>query len=163
MSRKLMGKKTNKYFFLPEFMNYVLFSKNETLFMFGSELDDERKRHCLGVGRVAFIEKGKDMDLVFINFGRAHARRIIVINNHARRQIYTLKSGQLAWVYGYMKIWTNQEGKVQMQMFAKGFQAWYVPKTIDIKNYDLDSLQEMPDNEEKETRDFIENILNGED
>lgn len=162
--RKVMGNKTKEFFDIPDLMNYVIYSKNETLFMFGSiEKETKEKKFCMGVGRVTHIEKGNEMDLVWINFGRKYSRKIIVISNQARRQIFTLKHGQLTWFYGYMKTWGDGVGKTKMQLFAKGFQGWYVPKNLDIKNYDLGCVEPMSDKDEQETKDFIENILNGED
>ena len=52
-------------------------------------------------------------------------------------------------------------GKTKMQLFAKGFQGWYVPKNLDIKNYDLGCVEPMSDKDEQETKDFIDEILNG--
>ena len=155
-----LGKKNKKFFDLPELMNYVLFSKEEFLWFLGIENNEYRRKPCVGVGRVTFVEKGNKLDIVGINFGRSYSRRIIVVSNHARRQIYTLKKGQLAWFVGYIKIFT-EEGKVKSQLFAKGFQGWYVPKTIDIKNYDLDSIEPLKDENEKDTQKFIDEILNG--
>ena len=122
-------------FEIPSLDNLLRTSKHESLFVFGSTEDEQDKMICAGIGRVTFIEKGEKFDIVGMNFGRSWSRRIVVCHNHARRQIFTLKRGQLAWFYGYFKVYTIEKKKRAL-FYAKGFQGWYVPKMVDIKNYE---------------------------
>ena len=135
--------KSPHIFAIPDMDNLLRTSKHESLFVFGSSEEDKEKMICAGIGRVTFIEKGEKFDLVGMNFGRSYSRRIVVVGNHARRQIFTLKRGQLAWFYGYFKVY-NFEKRKKVLFYAKGFQGWYVPKMVDIKNYEgeIDKIED---------------------
>lgn len=162
MSKVVFGTKRHIEYNAPELKSYANVSRNESLIFFDSRIGKSNERMCLGVGRVTHITKGDGMDIVYINFGRNYGRKIIVVNNHARRQVYTLKRGQLATFYGIAKIY-QEDNKKKMGLFATGFNAWYVPKALDIKNYDSDDIEELTQEEETQTNDFIKNLFEGEE
>lgn len=123
--------------YIPNAKHIMKTLRGESIFVFGC--DKDKFYTCAGIGTVVKVEHGQELDMVTMYFGRV-SRSIVVKNNHARRQIYTLKKGQLAWFFGMYKYY---EGGKKIYFYAKGFQAWYVPKALDIKNYDLDSIDEM--------------------
>ena len=155
MAKLKFGDKKGREFYAPEANSFVKRLKGESLFIFGEEEDKTHQVLCLGVGRVTYVQKGKEMDLVKINFGRHYARKIIVKHNHARRQIFSLVKGQLAWFYGSMKVYTTEDG-IKTWLFAKGFQPWYVPKVMDIKHYDTDTFEELKQEEEKDMLHYLD-------
>ena len=137
--------------YIPNAKHILKSIKNESLFVYG--YDNEKQRYnCFGIGTVWKVEKGERVDLVYMNFGKI-TRPILVTHNHARRQIYSLKRGQLAWFYGFYKY---AEGHKKLYLYAKGLQAWYVPKALDIKNYDLESIDEMETKEETDLINFLD-------
>lgn len=129
----------------------------EALFLLGSPKEDERKKIVVGIGIVRTIEKGQDFDLVGMDFGGGFKREIFVKNNHARRQIYTLKKSQYAWFYGIIGFY-NKEGKPCSQLYAKAFQGWFVPKNIDIKKVDPNEIERLTEENESKIN-FIDEIL----
>ena len=151
MGNFYVGDPKPKEYILPDISQLLHHSKHESLFVFGTMENNRDYRLCLGVGTVMNIQKGNEMDMVTINFGRKKARKIIVKHNHARRQIYTLKLGQLAWFYGYYKCYGRRT-----YFFAKGLQGWYVPKILDIKNYDGKEMPELE--EEKDMLNFLDKL-----
>ena len=113
----------NHKFALSDVSRITHNSIHESLIYLGAPREHKDMTFCLGVGIVKVIQKGEEFDMVGIDFGRGYSRQIIVKNNHARRQIYTLKKGQLAWFYGYMRSY-RIEGKTQTTFFAKGTWTW---------------------------------------
>lgn len=114
----------------------------------------------LGVGTVCRVEKGEKVDRVLMHFG-LNLRPLYVVNNHARRQIFSLKKGQLATVIGTYKVFTLPSGKKTTRLFANGFQAWYVPKMLDIKNYDTNELEKLEQEQENDLTNFLDEIAKG--
>ena len=135
---------------IPNAKNLLKSLKGESIFVFGC--DKDKYYSCLGVGTVINIQKGNEIDVVTMWFGKV-SRTIVVKLNHARRQIYSLKKGQLAWFFGTYKYYS---GGKKIYFYAKGFQAWYVPKAIDIKHYDLDSIEEMEKEKEIDMINFLD-------
>lgn len=157
--RTKIGTVKEKSFYVPDITKLLKGSKNESLIFFGKSEHEQRYCLVLGVGRVTSIKTGNKFDWVKINFGRHYARNIIVKNNHARRQIYTLKKGQLAWFYGYYSAYVNEKKKVESIMYALGFQGWFVPKMFDIRNIDTDLPQEINEQEQKEMEQMIDDLF----
>ena len=151
----------NHEFAMSDVARIAHFSLHESLLFMGAPKESNDKTFCVGVGIVKTIQKGEEFDLVGIDFGRGFAREIYVKNNHARRQIYTLKKGQLAWFYGYMKVYTL-EGKKKVSMFAKGFQGWFVPRNMDIIKIDPNDIETMTEENESKIN-FIDELLKGEE
>lgn len=96
-------------------------------------------RWCMGVGTCTKIVKGNDFDLCYINFGRSYGREIIVRDNHARRQLLTLKRGHLTTFLGKFNIYTDKKGQLRVIFYAVGFQDWYLPIAADFKQLKKDS------------------------
>lgn len=144
----------------------VKHTREETIMTFGPWFKNSSYIVIVGLGRVCKVEKGDKLDVVRMNFGRRYARPLLVYDNHARRQIYTLKRGQLAWVFGYMKVTQDTETKtVETTILAYGFQGWYVPKMLDIKNenYDLETIERLKEENETSMLTFLEDILGDKD
>lgn len=148
-------------FAIPDIVRLVQCSTHETLIFLGTPIEENDMTICIGIGLVKTIQKGEDFDLVGMDFGRGYSREIYVKNNHARRQIYTLKKGQYAWFYGLMKLY--KEGKKKKCCFyAKAFQGWYVPKNMDIVKIDPNEIEKLT--KEKESKiNFIDELLKGEE
>lgn len=159
-TRKLGNKKTEEYI-VPDIRNLVRCFRSETLFIFGVDSQNTKYRWCLGVGRVCKIKQGENFDLLYLNFGRKYAREIFVQYNHARRQLLTLKRGQLATFYGKFKIYADEEGKQHTVLYAIGLQAWYVPKALDIKQMDLETFEKVQLEEEKSMINLIDELVGG--
>lgn len=151
----------NHEFNVSEVARIVHYSLHETLFFLGTPKENAEQVICLGLGIVRVIQKGEEFDLVGIDFGRGFAREIYVKNNHARRQIYTLKKGQLAWFYGTMKTCTVDNRK-KANFFAKGFQGWFVPKNMDIMKIDPNEVEKLTQENESKIN-FIDELLKGDD
>ena len=96
-------------------------------------------RWCMGVGTCTKIIKGNDFDLCYINFGRSYGREIIVRDNHARRQLLTLKRGHLTTFLGKFNIYTDKKGQLRVIFYAVGLQDWYLPIAADFKQLKKDS------------------------
>lgn len=146
-------------YIVPDIRNIVRCFRSETLFIFGIDSANTKYRWCLGVGRVCKIQQGENFDLVYINFGRKYAREIIVQYNHARRQLLTLKRGQLATFYGKFKIYKNEQGEIRTCFYAIGLQAWFVPKTMDIKQINMDAFEKLEKEQENEMLKKVEQLL----
>lgn len=152
--------KASQDFIVPDIAKLLKGSKGESLIYFGKTEQEDRYTLCLGVGRVVSIKTGETFDWVKINFGRHYSKDIVVKHNHARRQIYTLKKGQLAWFYGYATTIHKKDGSLQTLLYAKGLQGWYVPKMFDIKKIDSDDLPSaIEEQEQKEMQDAINDIF----
>ena len=158
MAKVRFGRKNKVEFNIPEISNFLTYLKNETIFVFGSPEDKTDRKQCIGLGRVCKVEKGDELDLVYMNFGRRFNRKILVKHNHARRQIYTLKKGELAWFKGEFKVYNDEKGPYTI-FFAYGFQAWFVPKAMDIKHYDLDTIEELEKENETSMINFLDEII----
>ena len=149
----------NKDYAMMDIVRLVHHSLHESLFFLGPPKVGKDKVFCLGIGIVKVIQKGEEFDLVGIDFGRGFTREIYVKLNHARRQIYTLKKGQLAWFYGYVKFY-ELEGKKKQSFYAKGFQGWYVPKNMDIIKINPDDIEKLTKENESKIN-FIDDLLEG--
>jgi len=143
---------------VPDMKRFAHCSKNEALIVFDAPAEKKDILMVWGIGRVTHVEKGETMDIVCINFGRTYSRRILVIYNHARRQIYNLKRGQLATFFGEMKLY-KEDGKTKVVFLAKGFNAWFVPKMLDIKKYDSDTIEELTEENETDLLNFLDEVL----
>ena len=146
-------------FAIPDVTRLTHYSQHETLLFLGAPLQEKDFTICLGVGLVKTIQKGEEFDLVGMDFGRGYSRQIYVKNNHARRQIYTLKKGQYAWFYGVMRCLTI-DGKPNTTLYAKAFQGWYVPKNMDIMKIDPKDIDKLSQENESKIN-FIDQLLEG--
>lgn len=162
MGKVKLGDKKKEEYVIPDIRNIVRCFRSETLFIFGINAENTKYRWCLGVGRVSKIKQGENFDLLYLNFGRKYAREIIVQYNHARRQLLTLKKGQLATFYGKFKIYVNEDGEMRTVFYAIGLQAWYVPKAMDIKQMDLEVFEKVKLEEETSMLNLIDELIQGE-
>lgn len=142
----------------PRYENNLATFKNESIMVFDPP-ENMPYRMCLGIGRIQKVLKGEGLDIVYMRFGRRYARRIIVIDNHARRQVYTLKRGQMATFFGYFQVRKDDEGNINTLFFSMNFQAWFVPKALDIKSFNVEDIEELDKQEESMT--LIDEILEG--
>ena len=128
-----------------------------------------------GIGKVFNVTKGEKFDLVLIEFkpttekNRVGARSVIVMGNHPRRQILTLKRGQFCMAYGYAYL-VNRESEKEdgtkatyrkWQLYACALQGWHTPTMFDITKMRKDNETEEDkyiDMSESQ-RDMFENIL----
>ena len=65
-------------------------------------------------------------------------------------------------VFGYMRIERDKDtNEYRTIMLAYGFNAWYVPKSLDIKNeeYDLDTIEELTKDNETSVLNFLDEIM----
>ena len=156
-----LGKFSPRDYNLPDFTNTMTHTPMEMLMIFGRHqaAKDLNFRQVMGVGIVRKISHGEKFDLVYMRFGTTKKiRRILVVDNHARRQILTLKKGSFATFVGYGRIYTieytNAQGETKKKptwvFWALGFQTWYVPTMVDIKR---DSLNENEDIEQMDSDD----------
>ena len=137
-----------------------------------SEDNPSPKRGELNVanawGVVKKIEKGQEFDVVSMCFGQNYARRIIVQDNFARRQIYTLKHNQIAMVVGELQYYRDKDEETQKmvsraQLYAKGFLAFYTPKSMDvikIEQNEEDDVEEIRD-ELQDQMAYIDTLIKG--
>jgi len=165
----------NKEFFLPDYQGVMECLEGESLMFYGwEEYKSKKYRLFQGIGIVYRVAHGLNCDYVYINFGITpdHPRKcIVVIDNHSRRQILTLKRGQPCQVYGVAMFYKNKkktkEGneydKLEISYYAKGIQGWYVPTMIDIKktprNEDISELLNFEEEREKEQSNEFVDVL----
>ena len=150
---------------------------NESVVLFShTKYSDKRYRLFYGIGIVYRVVKGEKCDLIYINFGLLKTRKprlVVVFENHARRQIMTLKRGQVAQVYGLARFYEMKkqvDGKEQKSLkfglYAKGLQGWYVPKSFDINKLNNEDLVEPTEKEKdlmNEFEDVLDQFLKGEE
>lgn len=170
-----LGKWTDKVYWLPNFDGTMQHTKGESLMFFGMELlEGKEVRPFYGIGVVIRVVKGDKRDLVYINFGMRkigklrdyYTRLVVVSDNHARRQILTLKRGQICQVYGMSNYYVDKrnidgENKkvVRLGLYAYGLQGWYVPTMLDIKKMPKNEDLVNPTEWEEEFIEHEEDIL----
>ena len=139
---------------------------NESIMFYGDVVQDKKAYKLFhGIGKVCRIVKGEKLDLVYIRFSTLAGqfpRIVIVINNRARRQIATLKRGQVCQVYGMCKYTTFEyEGKqrIRLGLYAEGLLGWYVPTTLDIKKLPPNEDVIPPSDKEKDLIDNYDILL----
>lgn len=148
----------------------------ESLVLFGTSTHNGKNyRIFWGIGEVYRITKGEKSDMVYINFGIWKNRRprlIIIYGNHARRQVLTLKRGQMCQVYGICRFYkekvetkAGEKDGIKMGLFAQNILGWYVPTVMDIKkmpkNEDMVDPTEKEKLAEKRFDDLLDSFLNG--
>lgn len=165
-----LGKWNTKEYLLPDYDSTMQCLKGESLMLYGwDELREKKYRPFFGIGIVRKIVKGEKGDMVYINFGmsiRHFHRKVYVYENHARRQILTLKKGQVCMIYGVCLYQTrkrtiNGERKkvLDVVLFATGMQGWYVPTMVDIRKMPTNDEILNPNEEEFEEEEIAKDIL----
>lgn len=120
-----------------------------------------------GIGVVYKIIKMEKKDLVYVRFSslpNRQMRMIVLYKNHARRQLATLKRGQICQVYGTC---VHYESKVKgkkypvhrLGLFAEGIIGWYVPTMLDIKKIPVNDDIEPPSSEEENLTQDLDSVL----
>ena len=126
--------------------------------------------HFVGWGFVVKVQRGTEFDVVRINFGKEgkKPRDIVVYENHARRQILTLKRGSVVEVFGkgLVVVETNPQGIKyrQWKLMAYGFNLWYVPTAHDFKKMTtddevLEQVEPLTEETEKHFTDLLDKMF----
>lgn len=146
---------------LPQAKNIVAQPTWESIMLFGGNVQNDNEfgfQTCFGIGWVKEIKKGDECDIVYMNCG-VNDRMIILTKTDARKQLFTLKTKQIAMFYGVYKTYTRRENgkKVYDKVInAYNIQGWYVPKSFDRKHSEtLDELNNMSDIEISETNEIM--------
>lgn len=160
-----LGKKNPKEIDMPDINDMLTHPKGESLVVFGSiKYQNATYRQLYGIGVVFKIKHSEKFDCVYMKFGNPkELRKIIVIDNHARRQLITLKRSHIAHFYGYAKVChferKDKSGNyTKWQLYALGFQDWYVPRSLEVKKTPRDEtdIEDMSINEEQYLENFID-------
>lgn len=163
-----LGKFAPKSFEIPDIKELSTHPYGETLMMFGIlKAGDTNYRQFFGVGTVVRISHGELFDLVYMIFGNKNAiKKIMVVDNRARRMIMTLKCGQLASFYGYGRIYKRKDELTNKiinwwQLYALGFQGWYIPKSFEVKKIkkeqvESESYVDMSEKEQANMEQFLD-------
>ena len=125
----------------------------------------------IGNGRVVGVSRGEDFDIVAIKFGliNHNPRKVLVYDNHARRQVATLKKGYPVWVSG-----TGIMRKTQIEnptnpkitfykkwyYMADDFNQSYVPTAYDVKRMGKNGELEEMNIFNEEHKDFYQDLVN---
>lgn len=162
-------------FILPQFSGYMEHTNEESLMFFSYAKHNKRSyRLFYGIGVVYRVVKGEKIDMVYINFGifkSIKTRVVVTYDNHARRQLMTLKRGQVCQVYGLCRYYKtdceiNGEKKkgIRLGLYAKAILGWYVPTMLDIKkmpiNEDLVNATEGEKKLEETFEEVLDSFLN---
>lgn len=151
----------------------------ESLMLFPDTKHRGKKyRPFYGVGKVYRVVKGDKCDLVYMVFGcfpDIKKRSVVVYDNHSRRQLLTLKRGQICQVFGLCRYYRTdielngkliKGGGLKLGLYAHGFNGWYVPTMFDIKKMPTNEDLVPPTEKEEhylETLDkVLDEFLNGE-
>lgn len=113
------------------------------------------------------ISRGENFDIVDAQFGLTKkTRALLVTNNHARRQLLTLKKGQFAIAYGEARLIVskNQYGYSKQWHFnAYMIQGLYVPKAFDVKKHNQDVAEgveiEQIDNITEKQQSYYQSVI----
>lgn len=148
----------------------------ESIVLFShSRVSRKKCKIFFGIGIVYRVVKGEKCDLVYINFGlfpTQKPRLVVVFENHARRQLITLKRGQVCSVYGLARFYERKKEQdgvetkdLKFGLYAKAIQGWYVPTMFDIRkmptNEDVVNPTEKEENLMDTFEDVLDDFLNG--
>ena len=166
-----MGIAKEQPYVVPTINGTMEHTKDESLMLFAYSTHNNKKyRLFYGIGIVYRVVKGDKQDLIYVNFGAfpTHKTRLVVAyDNHARRQILTLKRGQVCQVYGICRYFTTdieingvKSKGVRLGLYAKGIQGWYVPTMLDIRRLPVNDDLVEPSEKEQELQQTFEDVLN---
>lgn len=169
--KKEAGIKNEEPYIVPTVSGTMEHTKDESLMLFSySMYNKKRYRPFYGIGIVYRVVKGEKQDLIYINFGLfpTHKTRLVVAyENHARRQILTLKRGQVCQVYGICRYYQTdvevngvKSKGLRLGLYAKGIQGWYVPTMLDIRKMPINDDLVDPTEKEEELQETFEDVLN---
>lgn len=134
----------------------------------GNSLIELRRKsgwiHYFGYGIVHKIYKGDRFDVAYINFGRGYESNVRVYFHdlNARKQLYTLKTGQYA-MFGLMKH-KDMVSKYPNDYMVEWAMGIYVPKMVDIRNTELEEkeIESMKETELKDGQTFLDLFIKNE-
>jgi len=142
--------------------------RNETIIVFPYTPEIDR---VLVIGRVIKIEKGRELDVVWLNtgngVGETFTRKIVAKSINSRKQISTLKIDINTFVFGEIpKYVRNTTRQGVMIINAIAFWSAYVPNHYD--RMEMESEQEQQENikkmgdiqEEETIGDFLSQFEN---
>ena len=158
-------------YIVPTFSGQMEHLKDESLMLFSYSVHNKKRyRLFYGIGVVYRVVKGEKQDLVYINFGlfQEHQRRLVVVyENHARRQLLTLKRGQVCHVYGvcrYYKTDVEVNGYktkgIKLGLYARAIMGWYVPTAFDLKKMPVNEDVVAASEKEEELIDLLTQLEN---
>ncbi len=154
----------------PTLIGKAEYPKGETLILFGYDMYNKKRfRPFYGVGVVCRVVKRERVDLIYVNFGMFsnHQTRVVVAyDNHSRRQVLTLKRGQVCQVYGICRTYrteceVNGEKRygIRLGLYAKGILGWYVPTMMDIRKMPINEDLVNATDKEEELGNMFEDVL----
>lgn len=162
----------------PSFSGKMECIRNESIMLFSyGFINNKTYRLFYGIGIVYRVVKMEKQDLVYVNFGifrNVKTRCIVAYDNQARRQILTLKRGQVCQIYGLCRYYTSdamikgeKKKGLRLGLYAKGISGWYTPTMIDLKrlppNEDLASPTEKEIELVETFDDVLDSFLNEEE
>lgn len=144
--------------------------QDESLMLFSYAYHNKKRyRLFYGIGKVYRVVKGEKQDLIYINFGvfkDNKTRLVVAYENHARRQIMTLKRGQVCQVYGICRYFTTEINLngiktkgVRLGLYAIALNGWYVPTMLDIRKMPINRDLVEPSEKEQEIQETFEDVL----
>lgn len=156
---------------MPKTGNEVKARVGESLLFF-PKIPSRSYTLFFGIGRIYKINHGQDFDIVDTIFGveTIKGRKILVIDNHARRQVQTLKKGQYALFYG---ICVNKYADVEVKakygdrmvrpkvaiFYAYMIQGMFVPRTLDIQKLNEDIANGIEEDQQVEMSEKEKNMF----
>ena len=163
--------KNEEPYIAPSITKEMECMNSESLMFFSYATRKQKKyRMFYGIGIVYRVVKGDKQDLVYVNFGlfkEKKTRLVVAYDNHARRQILTLKRGQVCHIYGLCRYFTTdveingiKAKGIRLGLYAKGIQGWYVPTMLDIRKMPINDDLVDPSEKEQELMDKFDDVLN---
>lgn len=141
---------------LARFMTIPL--KYESLMAFGV-FNKNRYKMVFGIGMVKKIEHTeKNYDIVWMNFGN-YDRPVIVWEYNARKQMITLSRNKFAFMYGFLKLLKNKQGKPVPTLYARALQGMYVPTAFDVKKKYSNFEFDQEDDNSENFQEFMDDIM----
>ena len=170
-NKKEINKNNDEPYVKPTLSGTMEHLKDESLMLFSYSMHNHKRyRMFYGIGVVYRVVKGEKQDLLYVNFGifkEKKTRLVVVYDNHSRRQLLTLKRGQVCQIYGLCRYFTTdimlngQKTKgVRLGLYAKGINGWYVPTMLDIRKMPINEDLSDPTEKEEEIQQTLEDVLN---
>lgn len=155
--------------FANEMIN-IYFTENPRVILFSGDMI------------VVKVVRGENFDIIYGSFNifPSKIREVIFANNHARKQLITVKRGQFVHIIGEGRVYhkevefidrkTKQKRKVNTaywQLFSYNNSGYYVPRMFDIKEFkkevedgqEIDYTEEMKQEEKEQFESMINDIL----
>lgn len=168
-AKVMLGTKYPKKVKIPNIDTIVEHSENESVLFFG-HINSKGKtfRQFWAIGAVVRVLRNETYDLLIIKFGD-HCRKVVVADNHARRQLLTVKSGEYAQIFGVAKAvrnkYTTKDGEykdyIKYYFYALAIQGMFVPSLVEIKRKKMkidDKTVADYDIENEENKSYIDFI-----